>query len=256
MKFLESFLPKLFITLIPSEVGVSLTGELRKNGVTLKRFDAEMINDTKALQERMKKFERESSLFYVSFLETEAEQGALNSCNVTESMESSTVEKICVDNSWGIYITKDDLFERQKSYRSVGLDLLFSPYSLLHSIYETTIQKSDGLYLLLANDLIFCSVFKNGKLLFGKHVEMPDLSLVDEPAKLGSHIKQIQTLIKAFYETKVDETMFIEKVFIADALNVDIELENRLEEELFVEVARQNIDLAHELVLLSEKELV
>ena len=256
MKFLESFLPKLYITLIPSENGVSLSAELRKKSATVKRFDTEMITDTKALQERMKKFERESALYYVSFLETEASQGVLNSCKATESMDISSVEKICVDNSWGVYITKDDLFERQKSYRSVGLDLLFSPYSLLYSIYETTIQKSDGLYLLLANDLIFCSVFKNGKLLFGKQVEMEALSLIDETAKLVSYIKQIQTLIKDFYDTKVDETMFIEKVFIADALNVDIELENRLEDQLFVDVERQSVDLAHELVLLSEKELV
>ena len=254
MKFLESFLPKLFITLIPLEAGVSLSGELRKNGITVKRFDTEVISDTKTLQERMKKFERESSLTYVAFLETEAEQGVLNSCAMTE-MDSS-VEKVCIENRWGVYITKDDLFERQKSYRTVGLDLLFSPYSLLYSIYEATIQKSDGLYLMLVNDFIFCTVFKDGSLLFGKQVEMEAMTLLDATASVENYVKQVQTLIKAFYDSKVDETMFIEKVFVADTLDIGIELENRLEDELFVDVTKESVDLAHELVLLSEKELV
>ena len=255
MKFLESFLPKLFITLIPSEAGLSLSGELRKNGVILKRFDTEMFTDTKVLQEKLKKFERESSLIYVAFLETEADQGVLNSCAMTE-MDVSSIEKVCIDNRWGIYITKDDLFERQKAYRTVGLDLLFSPYSLLYNIYETTIKKSDGLYLMLANDFIICSVFKEGSLLFGKQVKMEVLTLLDDAASVESYVKQVQTLIKAFYDSKVDETMFIEKVFVADALNISIALENRLEDELFVDVEKESVDLAHELVLLSEKELV
>ena len=256
MKFLESFLPKLFITLIPTSEGVLVSGELRKRGVTLKRFEAQIINDTKVLQAQMKKFERESSLLYVSFLETEADQGLLNSCNASAGVDLSTIEKICVENRWALYITKDDLFERQKAYLSVGLDLLFSPYSLLYIIYEKTVKTSDGLYLLLLNDLIFFAVFKDTKALYGKQIAMEDSLLLDESKRVGSYVKGIQDLIKEFYDKKIDETMFIEKIFIADALNLEIALENRLEDELFVEVTRQSVDLAHELVLLSEKELV
>ena len=85
---------------------------------------------------------------------------------------------------------------------------------------------------------------------------MEDSLLLDESKRVGSYVKGIQDLIKEFYDKKIDETMFIEKIFIADALNLEIALENRLEDELFVEVTRQSVDLAHELVLLSEKELV
>ena len=99
MKFLESFLPKLFITLIPTSEGVLVSGELRKRGVTLKRFEAQIINDTKVLQAQMKKFERESSLLYVSFLETEADQGLLTSCNASAGVDLSTIEKILTFSS-------------------------------------------------------------------------------------------------------------------------------------------------------------
>ncbi len=256
MKFLESFLPKLFVTLIPAAKGVYLSGELRKNGKLLKRYEGQHIEGTDALKKVIKTFEKESSFVYVTFLETEASQGLLPDCRTSEEFDLSSVEKICVENRWGIYISKDDLFERQKSYKSVGLDFLFSPFSLLYSFYREKVKSSDGLYLLISGDFIISAIFKENTMLFGKQTLMHEaLSLVDEREVLDRYAEQIQVTVKEFYDSKVDETMFIEKVFIADTLNFDTDLENRLEETLFVEVDKQSIDIAHELVLLSEKEL-
>ena len=256
MKFLESFLPKLFITLIPSAKGVHLYGELRKNSKLIKRYEKQHIEGSAALEKRVKNLEKESSLAYVSLLETEASQGLLPDCRSSEAFDLSSVEKICVENRWGIYISKDDLFERQKMYKNIGLDFLFSPFSLLYSFYEQSVQQSDGLYLLVTGDFILGAVFKNSVMIFGKQISMHDeLALIDESQVLEKYIENIQTIVKDFYDAKVDETMFIEKIFIADGVNFDTGLENRLEEALFVEVEKQNIDLSQELILLSEKEL-
>ncbi len=256
MKFLESFLPKLFITLIPSTKGVCLNGELYKNGKLIKRYDEQVIDEGAVLEKTVRTLEKESSLTYIALLEAEASQGVLTDCRGTQEFDLSSVEKICIENRWGLYMSKDDLFDRQKSYKSVGLDFIFSPFSLLYSFYEQKIQNSNGLYLLITGDYLLSAVFKDSVMIFGKQLSLQDeLSLIDKRKVLEIYIEKIQTAVKDFYDAKVDDAMFIEKIFIADGLNFDTDLENRLEEALFVEVEKQSIDIAHELSLLSEKEL-
>lgn len=256
MRFLESLLPKLFITLIPSSGGIRLYGELRKKGKMIKRFEEQRVEFGATLEKEIKTLERESSVSYIALLETEASQGVLHSCRDSEGSDLSNVEKICIEKRWGLFIDKDELFERQKNYKQIGLDLLFSPFSLLASFYEKTLKESDGLYLLLTDDYLIAAVFKDNTLLFGTQRFMQDeLRLSDAVQALDRYIDTIQSCVKAFYEAKVDDNMFIERLYIADTLDFDTDLENRLEELLFVEVEKQRIDLSHELVLLCEKEL-
>ncbi len=256
MKFLEAFLPKLFVTLIPSSDGVRLYAELRKKGTLKKRFDEENMTEITALEKRIRTLEKECSLVYVALLETEAAQGLLSNCRDAQGVELSSVEQICIDERWGLYMDKDDLFERQKRYKTSGLDFLFSPFSLLYDVYQQVLKESDGLFLLITGDFIVSAVFKKSVMIYGEQIPMYEaLSLVDETKVMDVYVEKIQAAVKAFYDAKADETMFIEKVFIADGANFDTRLENRLEETLFVEVERESIDLAHQLVLLSEKEL-
>ncbi len=256
MKFLESFLPKLFIALIPSGEGVSLYAELRKKGKILKRYEAELVEGRSALKKKISVLEKESALSYIAYLETTASQGLLPDCQAPESVELSSVETLCVENRWGVYMSKDDLFARQKMYKSIGLDFIFSPFSLLYHFFEQKVQESDGLYLLVTEDFVLSAVFKEKRMLFAKQVMMQDaLSLIDSTKIMESYSEMIQATVKTFYDAKVDETMFIEKVYIADTMNFEAAFENRLEETLFVEVEKFSIDLGPELIALCEKEL-
>ncbi len=254
MKFLEALLPKVYITLIPTETGTQLYGELRKNAKTLKRFDTQDFEQKGELFEAIKRMKRESALSYVALLESEGEQG-LFADDGEEDL--SSVETIRLANAFELYLRKDDLYERQQAFKEVGLDLIFSPFSLLYNFYEATLLSNDGLYLLLEERRVFAAIIKEGVILFSEQVIMQEpLQLVEKTEMITVYVEKIQAVIKDFYERKVEETMFIEKLFIADTMGFDIALENKLEEVLFVEAHKQNIDLAHELVLLSEKELV
>lgn len=256
MKFLESLLPKLFIALIPSGESVSLYAELRKKGKMLKRYEAELVEGQSALTKKISTLEKESALSYVAYLETTASQGLLPNCQAPEGVELSSVETLCVENRWGVYMSKDDLFARQKMYKSVGLDFIFSPFSLLYHFFEGKIQERDGLYLLLTEDFVCSAVFKEQTMLFGKQIMMQDaLALIDSTKVMDRYGETIQAMVKEFYDTKTDETMFIEKVYIADTMNFEAAFENRLEETLFAEVEKLSIDLGHELIVLCEKEL-
>lgn len=256
MKTLESLLPKLFITLIPSKEGMCLYAELRKNAKVIKRFEEQTAKSVESLEKKIRHLERESTVSYISLLETEAAQGVLSDCSQMEVIDPSRFEKVCVEEKWGFYMDKDDLFERQRDYKSIGLDFLFSPFSLLYHFYEQSLQKDDGLYLLLGDGYTVGIVVKNGTLLYGTLIKMQEsLSFLEESDLLDNYMQTIQSVVKAFYETKAERAMFIEKIYMADALDFDARLENRLEEALFVEVEKRSIDLSHELAALSEMEL-
>jgi hypothetical protein len=256
MKILESFLPKLFITLIPSNDGIQLHAELRKNAKTIKRFEDETVQNNGSLEKKIRTLELESAVSYIAFLESEASQGVLTDCRETELIDSDSFERICIDDRWALFIAKDDLFERQKAYKSIGLDFLFSPFSILYSFYREQLQNSDGLYLLLGSDFILGCIYKNGSLLFGEHTRMQELlSAFEAVNTLEVYVDAVQSTVKTFYDSKADETMFIEKIYIADALNFDVDLENRLEEVFFADIEKRSIDLPHELVMLCEEEL-
>jgi len=254
MKFLEALLPKIYIILIPTATGTQLYGELRKNAKTLKRFELQLFEQKNELFEAVRRMKRESALNYVALLESEAVHGLL----LDDSMdELSSIEIINIAHKFELYLRKDDLHERQQAFKSIGLDFIFSPFSLLYNFYEESIAKNDGLYLLLEAERIVTAVMKDGKMLFSEqHILQETLQLLDKTKRITLYVETLQATIKAFYERKIDETMFIEKLFIADTMELDVSLENQLEEVLFVDVDKQNINLAHELVLLSEKELV
>ncbi len=252
MKFLEPFLPKLYLVIIPSSQGFFLSGELRKKTKCVKRFESQYIADVESLEKQIKVFEKEGAIAYVVLLEIEARQGTISDCHHLEDLDASSIEKVCVANTWGIYIDKDDLFDTQRRYKEVGLDLLYSPFSLLNYLHKEAITKEDGLYLLLLEDKLFSAVFKEGKLLFSESTQLKPDPLADDAARLQRYVQSIQTSIKYFYDAKIDEAMFIEKLFVADALALEIDFENRLEEELFVSVHREDVDVAETLVAMSE----
>ena len=257
MRFLEPLLAKMYISLITTAAGYEVYGELRKNSRLLKRFERQQCRNLTELSEQVTKLSRESALSYVVLLESEAKQGVLQSCGTNSEVELSSVERVCAEKRWGIYIDKDDLFEVQKRYKSVGLDLLFSPYSLLADCFEQEIKNQDGLYLLIYEAFLLGMVIKDAKALYGKIAALDEtLILADSSSTVGIYMEEVQSMIKDFYDAKIDETMFIEQLFIADAEHFDTKLENQLEETLFVEVQKRNIDLGAQLVTLAEKELL
>lgn len=65
----------------------------------------------------------------------------------------------------------------------------------------------------------------------------------------------IQDALKTFYTNTLYRQTFIEAVFIADAVGVSSDLKSYLEEELFVTPIVRKIDLAKELLTLSQDEV-
>ena len=255
MTFLDTFLAKMFIVLIPTPEGVSLYAELCKKSKTVKQFNTEKLTSLETLESGIKKLERESAISYVSLLDTHSKQGLLEGCSHGSVDDISSYETLCIDARWGLYMAKDDIFEQQKKYQKSGLDFIFSPYSLLANHYEKVLAQNDGLYILIFDNILVSTVFYNNTLIFVDLQNIPKKSVISQENPHEEFVEAIESVIKQFYETKVGRSMFIEKIYIADAMNFDIRFENRLEETLFVEVHRASIDVAVALVDLAQKEL-
>ena len=257
MNLLESFIPKLFITLIPTTKGWILYSELRKGTTLIKEYEKIVVENIEQLEKKVKKLEGESTMHYVVLLDTTSSQGLFRECKDAAEIEISQIKTVCIEQKWGLYIDRDDLFEQQKQYKRVGLDLLFSPFSLLHHFYEEEISKNDGLYLLVTEQSLAFMVFRERALIFADLHKMKErLPIDDESSRRALFVSVIEEGVQRFYESQVASNMFIERLFIADSLNFDMHLENRLEEILFVETFKHSIDLSKVLVTLAQKELL
>ena len=256
MNFLKNILPKIYIVLIPTVNATVVFAQLRQKEKILKQFDIKRFESISSLIQYVQKLERESSLSYTTLLACEPKQGLLTSCTPQEGLDMSTIEKICYENSWGIYIDKDDLFELQKQYLGVGLDLLFSPYTLLASVHKEHHKKRQGLYLLLTSQYMVAMVFKDHTAHFAEKLKI-DAWLEHEDTDTISeyYMKQIEQLVEQFYKYSSKKTMFIESVVIADAVGLDADFEHALEERLFVEVSKERLVLEEALISLVKEEL-
>ena len=256
MTFFNNLLPKVYIVLVPHGTSVSVYGELRQKEKTLKTFDLQTFDNTEHLKQYIAQLERESSIVYTTLLACDVKQGLLPSCQLQQGFDESSVEMVCYDHDWGIYIDKDDLFELQKKYRSIGLDLLFSPYSLLAFSHRENIKKLSGLYVLMTPKYMIAMVFHDQKACFASMLSVEAWLENEDAKKISAYFrKEIEQVVEQFYKESGDKTMFIESVFIADMLGLDAAFEHTLQEALFVEVEKKSFELSASLIGLAQEEL-
>ena len=248
-------LPKIYIILVPTMHSTMVYAQLQYKKKTIKQFDRQSFENAKSLKEYVQFIERESSLSYTVLLACDQEQGLLSSCSHQHGLEMSSVEKVCYTNDWGIYIDKDGLFELQKKYRCIGLDLLFSPYTLLAFEHREKIKNVSGLYLLITPKYLVAMVFKDKKAYFTELLQIPEWLENEDKAVVSEHyIKDIEKLVQQFYKESLNK-MFIESIIIADEVGLDATFEHTLEERLFVEVTKGSFSLETSLITLTNEEL-
>ena len=229
--------------------------QLRHDNKVIKQFNQQSFESISHLKNYVQTLERESTLSYTVLLACTPKQGLLSSCLVQEGMDMSSIEKVCYGNKWGIYIDKDDLFELQKHYLGVGLDLLFSPYTLLTFEHREQIKSVSGLYLLITPKHMVAMVFRDKEACFTEKLETPEWLGREAPQTVSEHhIKNIEQLVKQFYKESSNK-MFIESIIIADATGLDATFEHTLEERLFVEVTKGTFSVEATLISLANEEL-
>lgn len=125
--------------------------------------------------EFIRSYTRETPYFYISILDMSADQGAIPTCDrnrLAYFHDVSASEYKCHDNNWTYYTSKSDLYNIEKTYSEIGVDFIFSPFSVITNFFKDKIKTHTAMYILIQQDYISIAVFDNSNLLYADHVDV------------------------------------------------------------------------------------
>jgi len=187
-KILEALYTKVFINIIVGDSQITVYVEVcSKTEVTsreTKIFKTTIVNAE--MLSFVKLSTNKSPYHYVSILDKSVKQGAVPSCtDITKYLENNAVHSICVDKKWAFYTAKDDIKDIKHEYENIGLDFIFSPFSILTKFFKDKIDKNLSIFLMIEDKAISLCVFKKGELLYAQYLDMGAKSLDSEDLMLG-----------------------------------------------------------------------
>lgn len=176
-KILESLYTKVFIGIIVERSSSTVYVELfsKKQETTHYEEVFPTTSLTEEMLEYIHTFTKESPYYYISFLDTSNDQGAIPTCEKTKLpfyKDLSTSEYKCLGNNWSIYTSKTDLYALEKKYENIGVDFVFSPFSILSKFFKDKIEQHLAMYVLLADDSVSVCIFEEGQLLYAQYLDM------------------------------------------------------------------------------------
>lgn len=183
----------------------------------------------------IRKQTEESPLHYVSLLNPSPHQGALAKCfthNKENGLDGTIT--VCRNEKWTLYASERELEELQKQYAPVGLDFIFSPFSVIERFFADKITGGLALYAFALKDSFSIAFFEEGKLEYAHHYPMHQNSvsvIIEEgsPAGFSLGVEEEQVQEKGI---SLDEIESLDDLDIIDELDdlSDIEDLDMLEE--------------------------
>jgi len=214
--FLEALYNKVFVNIVVKRASTDVYIEVcSKKGVVdhaKESFDTTQLSNE--LMEFVNSYTKESPFFYISFLDSSVEQGALPTCekNRLEFYEDiSASEYKCHDKIWTYYTAKSELYEIEKKYANIGIDFMFSPYSLISRFFKDKISSNLAMYILLQDSFITLAIFDQGSLLYGEHLDMETTSEVEDEILASIDVEEDVDL-------EIEQSINLEDVDMDDAI--------------------------------------
>ena len=178
-KIFEALYLKVFVNIILSNTKTTVYIEnLSKNSIVSK---IEQVFETTSLNtqvyEFISKYIEESPYFYISILNNSTLQGAMPTCAKSKYFyyeDVSDSKVICIDKKWSTYSSKKELSSLEIQYKKIGLDFIFSPFTILTSFFHKEITQEVALYILLEEQNISLTIFRKSELLYAKHLNVED----------------------------------------------------------------------------------
>ena len=145
----------------------NVLSHLQKSFTTLS-LSAEMI-------EYIQSYTKESPYHYIAVLNMSADQGAIAGCekkNLQQFAERNMVQYLCHEKRWAHYSAKESIKTIIKSYKKIGCDYIFSPYSLLVDFFKDKVNGSTAMFILMQDSFVTIAIFEQSELLFAEHLDM------------------------------------------------------------------------------------
>lgn len=121
----------------------------------------------------VQKYIDETPLHYIALLNPEHNQGALEGCSLHDIADVLNGAKtVCRKQKWLLYSSIRELEGLKKKYAPVGLDFIFSPFSIIERFFADKMSGSIALYALAQKDSFTVAFFEEGKLEYAHHYTM------------------------------------------------------------------------------------
>jgi len=184
-KFFESLYLKVFVNIVVKNTITDVYIELySKNGVVDSFEDSfNTIKMSEDMLSFISSYTNESPFSYISVLDMSESQGAIPTCSknrLSYYYDISESEYKCYDEKWTYYTSKSDLYDIERRYKDIGVDFIFSPFSILTNFFKDKVNSKLAMYILVQEGFISLAVFDNSQLLFAKHLNLEKFIENDE----------------------------------------------------------------------------
>lgn len=183
--FFEALYHKVLVNIVVKCASTDVYIEICSKKAVLDQVQEsfESVLLTQKMIEFIKSYTKESPYFYISVLDMSADQGALPTCEKNRLgmyADISAAEYKCHEKSWTYYTSKTDLYAMEKHYAKIGVDFVFSPFSIISNFFKDKISSNVAMFLLIQESFISLSIFEEGKLLYAEHLDMDTLSEAED----------------------------------------------------------------------------
>jgi hypothetical protein len=176
-KFFESIYLKIFVNIIVKRT----TTEIYIESCTKKNVcerDNKIFQTTKVTNEMksyINSFTKESPYSYISVLDYTPEQGALPTCTkeeISRYRDLSNSKYKCYNDKWLFFTSKSDLYEIERHFEKIGIDFIFSPYSVMNRFFKDKIDSHIALYAVIQDSYVSLAVFEHSELKYADHLDL------------------------------------------------------------------------------------
>ena len=176
-KFFESLYNKVLVNIVvkraSTEIYIGIYSKSSLLDSVHENFDSIVLTDE--IRTFIKSYTKESPFYYIAILDMSDTQGAAPICTKNKLepyFDVHSSEYKCYDKKWTYYTSKTDLYAIEKAYKKIGIDYIFSPFTVLANFFEDKIKTTMAMYILVQDSFISLSVFDNGELLYAEHLDM------------------------------------------------------------------------------------
>jgi hypothetical protein len=175
-KIMQALYLKIYINIVASKTKTEIYACSIKGGKIKdeksRSFEGEELS--KDMLNFIQSFISDSPYYYISLLDRSKTQGAVPTCKLENFLGSVNKEdyKTFCNNDWTGYSSKVDLIYLEKHYAKIGLDFIFSPFSIIENFFQDKIIGERALYVLVQEESIAISIFEGSQLKFAQFVEL------------------------------------------------------------------------------------
>lgn len=258
---LQKYFSNVFVSVVRYGSEWQLYCKVIKNGSMIKRFSKVFTTDSedelgKEVEEYIDSLYEQYSFVYISFFLNSMGQGAIkgtsNSDFEKNSVDVKNVTHLSLEQSFSIYSSYIDINWAKNIFKNVGIDFIFSPFSLTHElILKSSVVDERILYLLNHEDFIAMSVYEQNELNFASFFR----TATDENLVAGDEVdnweeaeeeKGVSNLIELdSLDEGGDEFSSLEDLDDLDDLDHMDEQEDSTQAATFSDIEEKDKDLGH-----------